>query len=75
MRTIILSILDSEEEAVTRQLYEWNCRQAVRFEAIDSLLFPGPPLTPEEWEQELRRTESSGSLRLTKEQALALFNL
>lgn len=75
MRTIILNILDSEEEAVTRQLYEWNRRQAVRIQDFDSLVLPGEPLTPEEWVEELKKAEASGSMPLTKAEALALFGL
>ncbi len=75
MKTITLSILDSEEESVMQQLYEWQRRQAVRFESIDSLLFPGEPLSPEEWEEELRRAQASGSIALTKAEALARFGL
>jgi hypothetical protein len=75
MKTITLSILDSEEESVMRQLHEWQQRKAVRFEAIDSLLFPGEPLTPGEWEEELRQTVDSGSVMLTKTEALSRFGL
>lgn len=76
MKTITLSILDSEEESVLQQLYEWQRRQAVRFETIDSLLFPTrTPLTPEEWAEELRRAEASGFVSLTKAEALARFGL
>jgi hypothetical protein len=75
MKTITLSILDSEEAAVMQQLHEWQRRQAVRFEQIDPLLFPGEPLTPAEWEEELRRSEASGSVTLTKAEALARFGL
>lgn len=59
-----------------RQLHEWHRRQAVRFEEIDSLLFPADqPLTPEEWAEELRRAEASGTVTLTKAEALARFGL
>lgn len=75
MKTITLSILDSEEEAVMNQLYEWQQRRAVRFEAIDPLMFPGDPLTPPEWEAELQRALASGSVVLTKAEALARFGL
>ena len=75
MKTITLRILDSEEDAVMRQLHEWQQRDAVRYEAIDPLLFPGEPLTPEEWEQELQRALASGTVTLTREQALARFGL
>ena len=76
MRTITISILDSEEDAVMRQIDEWQQRQAVRFEAIDPLIFPADaPLTPEEWEHELQRALASGKVALTKEQALARFGL
>lgn len=76
MKTITISIPDSEEEAVMQQLYEWHRRRTVRFEEIDSLLFPADkPLTPEEWTEELRRAEASGSITLTKAEAMALFGL
>lgn len=76
MRTITLRILDSEEEAIMQQLLEWQRRQAVRFESTDSLLFPADhPLTSEEWAAELQRAEASGSVPLTKEEALARFGL
>jgi len=76
MKTITISILDSEEEAVMRQLNEWQQRRAVRFETIDPLLFASDtPLTPAEWEQELQRAEASGTIALTKEEALARFGL
>ena len=60
MKTITISVLDSEEESVMQQLYEWQRRQAVRFEAIDPLLCPSEPLTPAEWAEEFRRAEASG---------------
>ncbi len=60
MKTITLSILDSEEEAVMKQLHEWQQRQAVRFESTDPLLFAGEPLTPAEWAEELAQAEASG---------------
>lgn len=75
MKTITLSILDSEEEAVMKQLHEWQQRRAVRFESIDPLIFPGEPLTPAEWEEELHRAEASGSVTLTHAEALARFGL
>lgn len=76
MKTITISIPGSEEAAVMQQLYEWHRRRAVRFEEIDSLLFPADKsLTPEEWAEELRRAEASGSVTLTKAETLALFGL
>lgn len=75
MQTIILNILDSEEEAVTRQLQEWQRRHAVRIEAVAPPLLPGPPLTAEQWGAELQLAEASGTVRLTKAEALALFGL
>ena len=76
MKTVTISILDSEEEAVMRQLDQWQQRRAVRYETIDPLIFPADaPLTPEEWEYELKRALASGSVTLTKEQALARFGL
>ena len=75
MKTITLSILDSEEEAVMKQLHEWQQRRAVRFEFIDPLLVTGEPLTPAEWAEELRRSEASGSVTLTHAEALARFVL
>ena len=75
MRTITLSILDSEEEAVMRQIYEWNRRRAVRLESIDPLLLLGTALTPDQWVAELHRAEASGEITLTKDEARARFGL
>lgn len=75
MKTIILDILDSEEEAVTRQLAEWNSRQAIRIQSFDSLVLPGEPLTPTEWMADLTQAEASGTVQLTRAEALARFGV
>ena len=75
MKTITLRVLDSEEEAVMQQLREWQHRQAVRFEVVDALLPAAAPLTQQEWASELHQAEASGSLLLTKAEALAQFDL
>lgn len=74
MKTVTISISDSEEETVMAQLYTWQSRQAVRFETTDPLLFPANrPLTDQEWVAELHKAEASGTIRLTKAAALARF--
>ena len=75
MKTITLRVLDSEEAAVMQQLWEWQRRQAVRFEVVDALLPAAAPLTQQEWASELHQAEASGSLPLTKAEALARFDL
>ena len=76
MKTFVLDVLTPEDEEMVLTILEGLRKgNAIQFQAVEPLPLHDDSLTDDEWADKLRQAEASGSVRLTKAEALARFGL